>query len=208
MGQKVNPIGLRLGVNQTWFSKWFDETNYAKLLHEDLSLRQYLQTIFKKMDILVDNIHIKRSKGKVFLKMVLFHEQTRKKPIIDKIQLEKLLSKWTKKEVELSIEFSSQYTESATLLAKYIAFALEKRTSFKEVFRRCLQKAQSNKNIKGIRMSCSGRLDGAEIARTEWIKDGQVPLHTFQANIDYGIARANTIYGVCGVKVWICFDEK
>lgn len=209
MGQKVNPIGLRLGVNQTWCSKWFDQANYAFILHEDLQIRQYLQTILKGMDLLVDPITIKRSAACIYINMKLFYaaEHGRQKPVLHQKQLQDLLSKWTGKRVVLNLQFADDYTQSARLLASYIAYRLEKRTPFKEILRRCLQQCKLESNIKGVRFRCSGRLDGAEMARSEWVKDGQVPLHTLKEQIDYGTATANTIYGVCGVKVWICRQE-
>lgn len=207
MGQKVNAISFRVGINRSWFSKWFDQNEYLHLIHEDILIRTYLYSILKRMDFLVGDCHIKRSIGHVFITISVFNDQKRKSSssIIDTSLIEDLFKKWTKNQIHLSIIKELNYTESASLLAEYISKQLEKRSSSKEVLKKAIQQIKLNSKIKGVRLNCSGRLDGSEIARTEWVKEGQVPLHTLKEHIDYAVATANTIYGVCGVKVWVCY---
>lgn len=206
MGQKANSISLRLGVNKTWYSKWFDEKNYMNLIHEDLQIRKYLYSIFKRMDLLVGKCYIKRSIGNIFIHISIFNPQNASSVVIKTDLIEKLFTQWTGNKIHISIVKESDYTENASLLAEYVARQLEKRVSSREILKRTIQQVKLNPKIKGIRLNCSGRLDGAEIARVEWVKEGQVSLHSFKENIDYGVSTAHTIYGVCGVKVWICYQ--
>ena len=207
MGQKTNSISLRLGVNKTWDSKWFDENHYMNIIHEDLQIRKYLYSILKRMDILVGKCYIKRSIGNIFIQIsIFFPQKTNDLTVINTDLIERLFTKWTKNKIHLSIIKESDYTENASLLAEYIARQLEKRVSSREVLKRAIQQVKLNPKIKGVRLNCSGRLDGAEIARMEWVKEGQVSLHSFKENIDYGVSSAHTIYGVCGIKVWICYQ--
>lgn len=205
MGQKVNSNSIRLSVNKHWSSKWFEtKTNYASLLHEDLQMKSYLNTVLKNLKLLIGNIDIKRSRNNVYIHIPVYVKETNiQNNYKDSLKL--ALAKLTNSNIHLSFTSCNSYTESSQLLANYLVDQLEKRKSYRELFKRAIQDIRKDQNIKGIRINCSGRLDGAEIARTEWVKEGQVSLHTIKANIDYATASANTIYGICGIKVWICY---
>jgi small subunit ribosomal protein S3 len=235
MGQKVNSLGLRLGVNRTWGSKWYDlgKGSYSRWLMEDLQIRDYLTNIFKKQNILTGYIQVNRSKGKIFISFPIYTLTDNSKILISlpKNQLvfssssfwtaltdenakmnleplEKSMSLWLKKPIHIKINHTKSYFEDSILLAQYVAIQLEGRSSVRNILKGCLEDSRKESAIRGIRIHCAGRLDGVEMAKNVWIKDGQVPLHTLHAYIDYGIASAYTIYGVCGVKAWICFHPK
>jgi len=205
MGQKVNPIGLRLGINRTWDSRWFAGKNYADLLHEDLSLRDYLHEKLKQAGI--SRIVIERPAGRA---RVTIHSARpgvvigKKGQDIEKLRLE--LNKITGKDVALNIVEVRKPEIDAKLVAENIAQQLERRVAFRRAMKRAVQSAM-RLGAEGIRINCGGRLGGAEIARTEWYREGRVPLHTLRADIDYGLAEAHTTYGVCGVKVWVFKGE-
>jgi small subunit ribosomal protein S3 len=201
MGQKVNPIGLRLGINRTWDSRWFAEKGYAELLHEDLRLRKYLQKRLEEAG--VSRIVIERPAKRA---RITIHS-ARPGVVIGKkgSEIEKLrsdLAKITGGEVHLNIVEVRKPEIDATLVAENIAQQLERRVAFRRAMKRAVQSAM-RLGAQGIRINCGGRLGGAEIARTEWYREGRVPLHTLRADIDFGVATAMTTYGTCGVKVWV-----
>jgi small subunit ribosomal protein S3 len=206
MGQKVNPIGLRLGINRTWDSRWFATDEYAKLLHEDLALRKYLTE--RLMQAGVSRIVIERPAKKA---RITIHT-ARPGVVIGKkgADIEKLRSDLAKltgsSEVNLNIVEIRKPEIDAKLVAENIAQQLERRVAFRRAMKRAVQSAM-RLGAQGIRINCSGRLGGAEIARVEWYREGRVPLHTLRADIDYGTATAKTTYGTCGVKVWVFKGE-
>ena len=202
MGHKVNPIGLRLGINKTWDSRWFaDNKEYGDLLHEDLRIRKMLQKTLKQAA--VSKIVIERPHRKC---RVTIHSARpgivigKKGADIEKLR--KRISSMTKSEVHLNIVEVRKPEMDATLVADSIAQQLERRVSFRRAMKRAVQSTM-RLGAGGIRINCGGRLGGAEIARTEWYREGRVPLHTLRADIDFGEATAVTAYGTCGVKVWI-----
>ena len=206
MGHKVNPIGLRLGINKTWDSRWFaDNKEYGDLLHEDLRIRKMLQKTLKQAA--VSKIVIERPHRKC---RVTIHSARpgivigKKGADIEKLR--KRISSMTKSEVHLNIVEVRKPEMDATLVADSIAQQLERRVSFRRAMKRAVQSTM-RLGAGGIRINCGGRLGGAEIARTEWYREGRVPLHTLRADIDFGEATAVTAYGTCGVKVWIFKGE-
>ncbi|WP_299616954.1 30S ribosomal protein S3 [Pelagibius sp.] len=205
MGQKVNPIGLRLGINRTWDSRWFADDNYANLLHEDLRIRKYLRGRLQQAG--VSRIVIERPAKKA---RITIHT-ARPGVVIGKkgADIEKLraaLQKMTESEVHLNIVEIRKPEIDARLVAENIANQLERRVAFRRAMKRAVQSAM-RLGASGIRINCGGRLGGAEIARTEWYREGRVPLHTLRADVDYGEATAKTTYGTCGVKVWVFKGE-
>jgi small subunit ribosomal protein S3 len=206
MGQKVNPIGLRLGVNRTWDSRWFaGKGEYAKLLHEDMAIREAVSKLLKQAA--VSKIVIERPHKKC---RVTIHSARpgvvigKKGADIDKIR--KLVAKLTGSEVVINIVEVRKPETEAALVAESIAQQLERRVAFRRAMKRAVQSA-IRLGAQGIRINCSGRLGGAEIARLEWYREGRVPLHTLRADVDYGTATAHTAYGACGIKVWIFKGE-
>ncbi len=205
MGQKVNPVGLRLGVNRTWDSRWYASDEYAQLLHEDIKLRKYLSK--KLSQAAVSKIVIERPAKKA---RVTIHTARpgivigRKGADIEKLRLD--LTKMTSSDVNINIVEIRKPEIDATLVAENIAQQLERRIAFRRAMKRAVQSAM-RLGAEGIRINCGGRLGGAEIARTEWYREGRVPLHTLRADVDYGTATAQTTYGACGVKVWIFKGE-
>ena len=205
MGQKVNPIGLRLGINRTWDSRWFAEDNYAVLLHEDLKMRRFLRE--RLMQAGAARIVIERPAKKA---RITIHT-ARPGVVIGKkgADIEKLreeLSKMTGGEVHLNIVEIRKPEIDAQLVADNVAQQLERRVSIRRAMKRAVQSAM-RLGAEGIRINCGGRLGGAEIARVVWYREGRVPLHTLRGHIDYGTATAKTTYGTCGVKVWIYKGE-
>jgi small subunit ribosomal protein S3 len=206
MGQKVNPIGLRLGINRTWDSRWFaDNAEYGRLLHEDLKIRNYIEGELKQAAI--SKVVIERPHKKC---RVTIHS-ARPGLIIGKkgADIEKLrrkISQMTDAETHLNIVEVRKPEIDATLIAQSIAQQLERRVAFRRAMKRAVQSAM-RLGAEGIRINCTGRLGGAEIARIEWYREGRVPLHTLRADIDYGTAEAKTAYGICGVKVWVFKGE-
>ena len=202
MGQKVNPIGLRLGVNRTWDSRWYaGKANYANLLHEDIGIRKYLRERLAQAG--VSKIIIERPAKKA---RVTIHTARPGVVIGKKGQdienMRKDLQKMTGNDVSLNIVEIRKPEIDAQLVAENIAQQLERRVAFRRAMKRAVQSAM-RLGAEGIRINCAGRLGGAEIARTEWYREGRVPLHTLRADIDYGEGKAKTTYGICGVKVWI-----
>ena len=206
MGQKVNPIGMRLGVNRTWESRWYaGKGEYAGLLHEDLKIRDTLMRDLRQAG--VARVVIERPHKKC---RVTIHS-ARPGVIIGKkgADIEKLktkIAKMTSSEVVVNIVEVRKPEVDAQLVAESIAQQLERRVGFRRAMKRAVQSAM-RLGALGIRINCGGRLGGAEIARTEWYREGRVPLHTLRANIDYGVAEAMTAYGICGVKIWIFKGE-
>jgi small subunit ribosomal protein S3 len=206
MGHKVNPIGLRLGINRTWDSRWFaGRHEYGKLLHEDIKIRELLSEQLKQAG--VSKIVIERPHKKC---RVTIHT-ARPGVVIGKKgadieKLRKRLSQMTNSETHLNIVEVRKPETDATLVAQSIAQQLERRVAFRRAMKRAVQSAM-RLGAEGIRITSAGRLGGAEIARTEWYREGRVPLHTLRADIDYGTAEAHTAYGICGIKVWIFKGE-
>ena len=205
MGHKVNPIGLRLGINRTWDSRWFAGSDYAKLLHEDFKLRAHLRARLSGAGVSRVVIERPAKKPRVTIYAARPGVVIGKKGQ-DIENLRKDLAKLAKSEVSLNIVEIRKPEIDATLVAENIAQQLERRVAFRRAMKRAVQSAM-RLGAEGIRITCSGRLGGAEIARTEWYREGQVPLHTLRADIDYGTATAMTTYGTCGVKVWVYRGE-
>jgi small subunit ribosomal protein S3 len=205
MGHKVNPIGLRLGINRTWDSRWFAGEDYAKLLHDDLKLRETLKERLKSAGVSKVVVERPAKKPRVTIHAARPGVVIGKKGA-DIDQLRKELSAKAGAEVSLNILEIRKPELDATLVAESIAQQLERRVAFRRAMKRAVQSAM-RLGAQGIRINCSGRLGGAEIARVEWYREGRVPLHTLRADIDFGVATAKTTYGTCGVKVWIFKGE-
>ncbi|MCH8236645.1 MAG: 30S ribosomal protein S3 [Proteobacteria bacterium] len=205
MGQKVNPIGLRLGINRTWDSRWYAEKNYAELLHADLEIRRFLFDRLSQAG--VSKIIIERPAKKARITIHTARPGVvigKKGADIEKLRRE--ISKITGSEAHLNIVEIRKPEIEAQLVAENVSQQLERRVSIRRAMKRAVQSAM-RLGAEGIRINCAGRLGGAEIARTQWYHEGRVPLHTLRANIDYGQSVANTTYGTCGVKVWIYKGE-
>ena len=205
MGQKVNPIGFRLGIIKTWDSKWFAKADYAKLLHEDLKLRNFLKKRLYASG--VSKIEIERAANKAKINIYT----ARPGLIIGKKgseveTLKKDLAKLTSTEIFLNIQEVRKPELDAQLIAENVAMQLERRIAFRRAMKKSVQSSLKF-GAKGIRITCSGRLGGAEMSRTEWYREGRVPLHTLRADIDYGFAEAKTTYGIIGVKVLVYKGE-
>lgn len=205
MGQKVNPIGLRLGIIKTWESRWFGGKNYAQYIFEDYKLRKFVKQ--KLYHAGVSRIEIERSAKRIRLRIFT----ARPGIVIGKkgaeiAQLKKEIEKFTVHEVLIDIQEIRKPEIDAQLVAENVATQLERRVAFRRAMKRSVQSALRFGAL-GIKVICAGRLGGAEIARTEWYREGRVPLHTLRADIDYGLAEARTTYGVVGVKVTIFKGE-
>ncbi|MBT4950676.1 MAG: 30S ribosomal protein S3 [Pelagibacteraceae bacterium] len=201
MGQKVNPNGIRLGINRTWSSRWFSKSEYSKLLHQDLEIKKYVENKLKNASI--SKVNIERAAKKLRISIY----SSRPGIIIGKkgADIEDLKNKLTKLsnlEVFLDIKEVRKPEVEAKLVAENIASQLEKRVSFRRAMKKAIQSSM-RLGAKGVKIMCSGRLGGAEIARTEKFHEGSVPLHTLRTDIDYATAEAQTTYGICGIKVWI-----
>lgn len=205
MGQKVNPIGLRLGINRTWNSKWFAEKDYATQLKEDLNIQQFIRKNLKHAA--VAKIEIERASKKI--KINIFSARPgiiigRKGDEIEK--LKSSITKMTDREVVVNIKEIRRPEVDAQLIAENVATQLERRVAYRRAIKRAMASAM-RMNIEGCKIMVAGRLNGAEMARTEWIREGRVRLHTLRAEIDYGFAEGLTTYGLIGVKVWVCKGE-
>lgn len=205
MGQKANPIGLRLGITRGWDSKWYLDKDYSKSLHEDIKIRNFLKK--KLFHAGVGKIEIERvaDKGKVNI------YTARPGIIIGKKgteieNLKKDLQGLTGKEIYINIQEIRKPETDAQLVAENVALQLERRVAFRRAMKKSIQSALKF-GAQGIKVACAGRLGGAEIARREWYKEGRVPLQTLRADIDYGFAQAMTTFGVIGIKVWIFKGE-
>ena len=209
MGQKIHPIGLRLGINKDWESTWFDEKNYAKKLHEDIIIRNYISSRLSRASIA--NIEISRTAKKV---VVTVH--TARPGIVigrggsEVESLKKELKKLMAYDVQINVAEIKRPGLKAELVGQNIAQQLEKKVNYRRAIKKAIQSTMSM-GAEGIRINVAGRLGGVEIARSEKFMDGSVPLHTLRADIDYALTEAHTAYGVIGIKVWICngqFDQK
>ena len=206
MGQKVHPYGFRLGFNKTWRSRWYADRDYAKLLHEDLALKRDLKTRFSHAG--VSKIEIERAANK--LKLDIYTSRPgiiigRKGTEVDKLKTE--IQKRTNREVFINIQEIQKPELDAQLISESVALQLEKRVAFRRAMRKAVESALRF-GARGIKVRVGGRLNGAEIARSEWYLHGQLPLQTLRADIDYGFGQARTTYGVIGVKVWLYKGER
>ncbi|MBV40926.1 MAG: 30S ribosomal protein S3 [Alphaproteobacteria bacterium] len=206
MGQKVNPIGLRVGINRTWDSRWYaNKREYGSLLHEDIKIRRFLQKRLHQAGVSRIVIERPAKKARVTISTARPGLVIGKKGA-DIEKLRQALSQMTGSDVHLNIVEIRKPEIDAKLVAENICNQLERRIAFRRAMKRAVQSAM-RLGALGIRINCGGRLGGAEIARTEWYREGQVPLHTLRADIDYGTATAFTAYGTCGVKVWVFKGE-
>ena len=205
MGQKVHPIGLRLGINRDWESTWFDEKNYAKKLHEDIIIRNYISSKLSRASIA--NIEISRTAKKV---VVTVH--TARPGIVigrggsEVESLKKDLKKLMAYDVQINVAEIKRPGLKAELVGQNVAQQLEKKVNFRRAIKKAIQSTMSM-GAEGIRVCISGRLNGTDIARSETFREGRVPLHTLRADIDYALVEALTTYGIIGVKVWIYKGE-
>ncbi len=205
MGQKVNPIGLRLGITRSWESNWYADKDYAKYLIEDQKIRKFLKKRLYHAG--VSKIHIARTGDKVRIKIYT----ARPGIVIGKkgIEIESVkkdLDRLVQRKVMVDIQEVRRPEADAQLVAENVAMQLERRVAFRRAMKKAVNIALKF-GAKGIKIACSGRLGGAEMARREWTREGRVPLHTLRADIDYGFAEATTTYGIIGVKVWIFNGE-
>lgn len=205
MGHKVNPIGLRLGINRTWDSRWYAGDDYAKLLHEDLEIRKFLQDRLKQAGVSKIIIERPAKKARVTIHTARPGVVIGKKGADIEV-LRRDIAKITGNEVVVNIVEVRKPEIDAQLVADSVSQQLERRVSIRRAMKRAVQSAQ-RLGAQGIRINCAGRLGGAEIARTVWYREGRVPLHTLRAHVDYGVSTAFTTYGTCGVKVWIYKGE-
>ena len=208
MGQKVHPIGFRLGTIKNWNSTWFAERDYATLLHEDMTIRNYVKN--KLSHAAVSSVEIERVANKAS-KVKINIYTARPGIIIGKkgAEVENLktqLQTLTKKEIIINIKEIRKAETDAQLVAENVAFQLVRRVAFRRAMKRGVTSAL-RLGAQGIKIACAGRLGGHEMARREWYREGRVPLHTIRADIDYGFAEARTTYGIIGVKVWIFNGE-
>lgn len=206
MGQKVNPEGFRLGIVKNWKSRWYEEKEYALRVQEDLKIRNFIKEKFKRANI--SKIMIERAVNKVRVNIFAARPGIiigRKGEAIEKTreELERLIIDG---KIFLNVEEINQPDLDAQLVAERMAFQLERRIGAKRLMRQAISRTMEL-GAEGIKITCKGRIAGAEIARTEWTKEGRIPLHTIRADIDYGVATAHTTYGCIGVKVWICKGE-
>lgn len=205
MGQKTHPIGFRLGIIKTWSSRWYSRRNYSKFLHEDIKIREYLKK--KLYHAGISSIEIERTADKVIINI----HTARPGIVIGKKgseveMIKKDLKKFTDGEIYIEIKEVRRPELDAQLVAENIALQIEKRVAYRRAMKRAVSSAM-RLGAQGIKIAVSGRLGGAEMARTEWYREGRVPLQTLRADIDYGFAEAFTTYGVIGVKVWIFKGE-
>jgi small subunit ribosomal protein S3 len=205
VGQKINPIGLRLGIVKTWNSKWFEDKNYAKALHEDLKIRKYIKK--ELFDAGISKVLIERAAGKVKINVYTARPGIvigKKGQRADEVKVK--VQKLTESEVFLNIHEVRKAETDAQLVAENIAAQLERRASFRRVMKKAVGTAL-RMGALGVKVRCAGRLGGAEMARREWYREGRVPLHTLRADIDYGTALAKTTYGIIGIKCWVYKGE-
>ncbi len=205
MGQKVHPIGFRLGITRTWDSRWFAKKGYSVLLHEDIKLREYLKE--KLYSAGISKIEIERAANKIKINVHTARPGIvigKKGAGVESLKAE--VQGLSKNEIFLNIIEVKKPESNAQFIAENVAAQLEKRVAFRRAMKKCMT-AAFKQGIKGIKIRVSGRLGGAEIARTEWYSEDSVPLHTLRANIDYGFAEAKTTYGIIGVKSWVYHGE-
>lgn len=205
MGQKVNPIGLRLGIIRDWNSKWYAMKDYQKSLHDDIAIRKYIKKNFYHAGIA--NIEIERAAAKASVNIYTARPGIiigRKGSEIENIR--KGLVKVTGSDISINIKEIKKPETNAQLIAENVATQLERRVSFRRAMKKSVF-AALKLGVEGIKIACAGRLGGAEMARREWYREGRVPLHTLRADIDYGTAVAHTTYGIIGIKVWVFNGE-
>ena len=205
MGQKVKPIGLRVGINRTWDSRWYADRNYGELLHKDIELRNHLMEHLKQASI--SRVVIERPAGRARVTIYAGRPGLiigKKGQDIEKLRVD--LTKRVGTEVSLNIVEVRKPEIDAKLIGENIAQQLERRVGFRRAMKRAVQSAM-RLGAQGVQINCAGRLGGAEIARTEWYREGRVPLHTLRADVDYGEATAQTTYGAIGIKVWVFKGE-
>ena len=205
MGQKVHPLGFRLGIYEDWRAHWFAKKNYGQILKEDFEIRRYLKSKLRALDI----AKIVIDKAGESMRIVIFSSRPgiiigKKGQGIENLKNELYMR--FKRNIEISVQEVKDVDTTAALVAKSITEQLERRASFKKVMKK-IGYAAMKAGAKGIKICCAGRLGGAEIARSEWLRIGSVPLHTLRSNIDFSLAEAKTTYGIIGVKVWICKGE-
>jgi len=205
LGQKTNPIGMRLGINRTWNSLWFDEKTFAKKLKEDIMLRKYIRKRMPNAGI--SQIEIKRTPKRITLTIHTARPGIvigKKGAEVDKLKEE--LQRVTSQEIQVNIHEIKRPELDAYLVAENVVRQLESKVSFRRAMKRAITSTM-RMGAEGVRIGCAGRLGGAEMARREHYKEGRIPLHTLRANIDYAMIAAKTTYGTIGVKVWICKGE-
>jgi small subunit ribosomal protein S3 len=205
MGQKAHPIGLRLGITETWRSRWYAKKDYAAFLHEDIAIRKYIKE--KLYQAGIAKVEVERTPNRARINIYAARPGIiigRKGSEIEKLRGE--LEKKTQKQIFINIVEIKRPELDAQLVAESVAAAMEKRVGFRRALKKAVTTAMKL-GAQGIRIACSGRLDGSEMARYEWYRQGRVPLHTLRAKIDYGTAEANTTYGKVGVKTWIFNGE-
>jgi len=206
VGQKVHPLGFRLGVYRSWFARWFARDSYGKQLLEDLEIRKFLKKELVRAE--VSRVEIEKAGDNV---RIIIHSGRpgmvigKKGKGIEEIRT-RLANKINKNNIEISVQEVKNPELDAQLVAQAIAEQIERRVSHKKAMKRAAASSM-RAGAKGIKICCAGRLHGAEIARSEWARVGSVPLHTLRSDIDYGFAEAKTTYGIIGVKVWVCRGE-
>jgi small subunit ribosomal protein S3 len=201
LGHKVNPIGLRLGIVKTWDSRWYAEKDYSKFLQEDILIRRYIKR--KLYHAGISKIEIERTGNRAKITIRAARPGIiigQKGAEIDKLQRE--IQKMTQREISINIQEVRRVEADAQLVAENVALQLERRVAFRRAMKKSVT-ASLKFGAQGIKVACSGRLGGAEIARSEWYREGRVPLHTLRADIDYGFCEARTTYGAIGIKVWV-----
>jgi small subunit ribosomal protein S3 len=205
LGQKVHPTGFRLGVIKTWNSRWYSDKDFGSLLHEDLKIKKFIKDRLYQAGVAI--IEIERAANKLRVNITAARPGIiigKKGSEIDKLKGE--IQKMTAREVYINISEVQRPEMDAQLVAENVCMQLEKRVAFRRAMKRSVSSALKF-GAKGIKIACSGRLGGAEMARHEWYREGRVPLHTLRADIDFGFAEAKTTYGIIGVKVWIYKGE-
>jgi small subunit ribosomal protein S3 len=205
LGQKVNPIGLRLGIVKTWDSRWYAEKGYSKFLQEDIIIRRYIKQKLYHAGISKVEIERTANRAKITIRAarpgIIIGQKGAE---IDKLQKE--IQKMAQREISINIQEVRRIEIDAQLVAENVALQLERRVAFRRAMKKSVT-ASMKFGAQGIKIACSGRLGGAEIARAEWYREGRVPLHTLRADIDYGFIEARTTYGAIGIKVWIYKGE-
>jgi small subunit ribosomal protein S3 len=205
LGHKVNPIGLRLGIIKTWDSRWYAEKSYGKFLHEDIVIRRFIKKRLYHAGISKVEIERTANRAKITIRAarpgIIIGQKGAE---IDKLQKE--IQKLAQRDISINIQEVRRVETDAQLVAENVALQLERRVAFRRAMKKSVS-ASMKFGAQGIKVACGGRLGGAEIARSEWYREGRVPLHTLRADIDYGFAEARTTYGQIGVKVWIYKGE-
>ncbi|MBI4496166.1 MAG: 30S ribosomal protein S3 [Deltaproteobacteria bacterium] len=201
MGQKVNPVGMRLGIVKTWDSRWYAEKVYAKFLQEDIALRRFIKRRLYHAGISKIEIERTANRAKITIRTsrpgIIIGQKGAE---IEKLQKE--VQRLTQREISINIQEVRRVETDAQLVAENVALQLERRVAFRRAMKKSVTAALKF-GAQGIKVACAGRLGGAEIARSEWYREGRVPLHTLRADIDYGFTEARTTYGAIGIKVWI-----